>query len=204
MTRPGLLDVYRSTDAASPAAVLLTNTPSTASEGTIAIARSGEVLSREARSEYQADWRRDYVPVVALIGLANALTPTASTVGRTAGVVYVDAFAGSGGYPQLAVTPTSLAEALKPTIHTIAELLNRLARERGISSAGVSVSTFTDPEDGGDDEIVLTQRVDLPADRALSYWDDASAAIERWTRTVAPELAEQINRHIAVQIQWSA
>jgi len=90
----------------------------------------------------------------------------------------------------------------RPLVDAIRDLITHEASARGIRVKNLTVSRFSDPDETTE-EIVVTQHVDLPAERALAYWDEVGALVERWRATLPQPDAEWATRFIAIDIRWS-
>ncbi len=97
---------------------------------------------------------------------------------------------------------SDLLQESRPLVDAIRGLLTHQARVRGITVKDMTASRFLDPDETTE-EIVVTQHVDLPADKALAYWDEVSVLVERWRLSLPRPDAEQVSRYISVDIKWS-
>jgi hypothetical protein len=86
-------------------------------------------------------------------------------------------------------------------VSAVRRFLANQAQSRRIRIVDMSVSRFADPEESSD-ELVVTQRVALPAADALSYWDDIGPEIARLTASVPPDEARIIAERVAINIEW--
>jgi len=98
--------------------------------------------------------------------------------------------------------PTNILQELRPLTDEISLLLERAAAERRIAASRPTLTRFMDPSETVE-EAVVTQVVDLPAEKALAYWDDVAAVVERWRSGLPQADAERALRHIAIDIKWS-
>ena len=64
------------------------------------------------------------------------------------------------------------------------------------------MSGFTDPEEG-DQEVVVTQWVQLSPRAALDYWDKLGAAVQVWTEYLPDELKNVATDRLAIEVRWN-
>jgi hypothetical protein len=139
-------------------------------------------------------------------------------------ITVTDPTAGSAGFlaeamVRLSCSPTVRVdlEALLPTTHPtydellpIAEplisamtaILEDEASLHNVRSMGITVTPFIDPDEGRE-EIVITQRVDLDAAAAFTYWDEVGATVEMWARGLTDDQQRYVDAYIAIDVQWS-
>jgi hypothetical protein len=140
---------------------------------------------------------------IAILGALSLTYPPHAVLIGTSASLLPETFSGELSAIEADRRASDLLQESRPLVDAIRDLLTREARARSIRVKNLSVSHFSDPEETTGGEIVVTQHVDLPAEKALAYWDEVGAAVARWRSGLPPADAERALRSIAIDIKWS-
>ena len=107
--------------------------------------------------------------------------------------------------PELIINDSArpmLTDRVEKTLNHLYPVLERAARRNYTHVSKVEVSGFTDPEEG-DQEVVVTQWVQLSPGAALDYWDKLGAAVQVWMEYLPDELKNVATDRVAVEVRWN-
>jgi len=99
----------------------------------------------------------------------------------------------------------SVTEILTGALHSLVEdalvAIARQSAHHGMSECVVIVSDFLSAEDETQ-QVVLTQLVDLPPQRALDYGEALAVAIWDWTENLSKAERELVRAWIVTDVDW--
>lgn len=95
-----------------------------------------------------------------------------------------------------------LTDRMQLTINRLLAMMQYQAQRKAVSVKAIVISGFVDPEEDSR-KVIVTQRVDLPAQAALDYWDKLGIAIESLYAYMPDILAQILIERVSVQVEWN-
>ena len=83
------------------------------------------------------------------------------------------------------------------------QLIEGFARRERVAVLKTRVGAYHDPDEDSD-QLLVSQRVKLPEEAAMDYWDRLGTEVENWVGQLDPEAAELVSEWIALEVRPGA